>query len=88
MPDSAGIFISTRQIIGALGTFLLATFTGWKMFFSAKLQQISDLEKKLQDHIDAEDTQLVSIENKIDAVHKRVDDIWKHLAGDRRGAGQ
>lgn len=86
MPET-GLFISARQIIGVAATFLLATFTGWKMFFSSKLQQISDLEKQLKDHISDEDNQLQSIENKIDAVHHRVDDIWKHLAGDRRGSG-
>ena len=79
MPEQ-GIYLGIKETIAAVCSFLLASMVGWKLFFSAKLQQINDLDEKIDSHIAHEENKLQAIENKITAVGGRVDEVLTILA--------
>ena len=87
MSTEAGIYIGTKHILSAIGAALVASWAGWRMFFSTKIQQLDmlnsshiELSAKLTKHIDDEAIEFEKITKILERVHIRLDDIWKFLA--------
>jgi len=75
--------VSAKALWGAIAAVLLSLFTGWKLFFSHKIQQLDDLDASVRDIDKCLKDYIKSEEGKLDKIHSRLDEIWKFLAGDK-----
>jgi len=81
--SEAAIVVSAKALWGAVVAVLLSLLTGWKLFFSHKIQQLDELNNSVRDIDVCLKAHIQSEERKLDKIHARLDDIWKFLAGDK-----
>ena len=84
MSSEAAIVVSAKALWGAVAAVLLSLLTGWKLFFSHKIQQLDELNELVRDIDKSLKAHIQSEEGKMDKIHSRLDEIWKFLAGDNK----